>query len=310
MIVNYPFRGHSLLAAQPQMNKDKRKFRRAETTPRGDLRWRWRLARQRHNQTLLDILMAEVDLPKETLIALVESGAVRVRGRRVYERDWRVTGDSEIVVAHNPHIDRNDYPLDIVFEDDSIVVVNKPAGQLTHGTELGDFGSLSRKLKQTYGLAIELVHRLDKETSGLLVAAKNADAFTQLTAQFQTAKIEKHYIAIIEEPIFVEHIQKPILKDGLLYRAALPTEKAKPAHTQITSQTALANGQQLVSIRLHTGRTHQIRVHLQYLTLPIVGDSLYGGISAERLMLHAQRLSLSHPVSGESQTFQAPQPFG
>lgn len=206
--------------------------------------------------------------------------------------------------------------LEIVYEDDDLVIVNKPSGLLSvPGTEMHD--SVLTWLQQRYPNATGplLVHRLDMSTSGLLMAAKNAEAHKKLQHQFERRSIEKRYVAVLSKPLLYDqdngNIALPIRPD--LYdrpRHMVCFFHGKPAKTQwqVISRDA-------TTTRVHfypkTGRTHQLRVHAAHkdrLNAPIVGDELYSQ-AGERLLLHAERLCFIHPHTGERITINSPAPF-
>lgn len=212
--------------------------------------------------------------------------------------------------------DLKHHELTVVFEDERLVVLVKPAGLLSvPGTDATVTDSVLERLRARYPDATGplLVHRLDVETSGLLVAAKDADAFTALQKQFMERTVEKHYVAVldgevarargvIELPLRVDLEQRP--------RQVVDFEHGKPAVTRY-EVLAASGGRTRVAFFPETGRTHQLRVHASHrqgLGTPIVGDRLYGK-PAPRLMLHAQSLTLAHPSTGERLSFDAPAPF-
>lgn len=212
--------------------------------------------------------------------------------------------------------DLKHHELSVVFEDERLVVLVKPAGLLSvPGTDATVTDSVLERLRARYPDATGplLVHRLDVETSGLLVAAKDADAFTALQKQFIERSVEKHYVAVldgevasargvIELPLRVDLEQRP--------RQVVDFVHGKPAVTRY-EVLATSAGRTRVAFFPETGRTHQLRVHASHrqgLGVAIVGDRLYGR-PAPRLMLHAQSLTIAHPSTGERLSFDAPAPF-
>lgn len=217
-------------------------------------------------------------------------------------------------------------PLDILYEDNAILVINKPAGLVVHpaaGNESGTLvsGLLFREPEAFAEVGDDtdrpgIVHRLDKDTSGVLVIARTPQAHAALKQSFQERQVDKIYLAmasrhfkdsfgVVEEPIGRDprHRQKmSVLSDG--GREALTKYRV----------IAERNGASLLQVRLYTGRTHQIRVHLSHIGHPILGDGLYGGprklppFSCERQMLHAWKIAIPHPVTGERIIFTAPAP--
>jgi 23S rRNA pseudouridine1911/1915/1917 synthase len=222
-----------------------------------------------------------------------------------------------------------DIPLQILHEDDEIVVVDKAAGLVVHPAPGNPDGTLvnallhhcNGRLSTLGGVSRPgIVHRLDKDTSGCLVAAKTDRAHESLTAQFaQRSTMEKIYLAVTKpapkpshQTVFTHIARHPGNRQKM---AVVDPPNGKPA---ITDYEVLwidaASSTALVLCRLHTGRTHQIRVHLRHQGAPLVGDPIYGKPMADpslptRLMLHAWKLSFEHPVSGSRMTFESPAPI-
>lgn len=206
--------------------------------------------------------------------------------------------------------------LEVVFEDDDVVVLNKPAGVLTHakGT-LHNEATVATWLKAHVSNIDQIdsdfwdsnragiVHRLDRGTSGIIVCAKNEQAQTFLQKQFASRKVKKTYIAVIngEMPEQTGKIDVPIERNPKQPATFRPGINGKSAQTDF-AVISVKNGYSLVELSPFTGRTHQLRVHLQYLKHPIVGDEMYEGEKASRLMLHAKQIELTLP-SRERKTF-------
>ncbi len=220
-------------------------------------------------------------------------------------------------------------PLDVLFQDPDIIVINKPAGMVIHpgaGHEGGTLvNALLHHVTDLSGIGGELrpgiVHRLDKGTSGVLVVAKNDAAHRELARQFHDREVEKEYVALVWGLVHQrKRIDIPIGRDPV-HREKIST-RARRARSAVTRVTWARHvpGVSLLRIAIHTGRTHQIRVHLNAIGHPIVGDALYGGIhrrvphdlrAVQRLsrpFLHAERLAFAHPRTGEHMDFQAPLP--
>ena len=264
---------------------------------------------------------------------LIEEGHIIVNGRRVKPTHTPHAGDQVEVhwpEAKSAEAQPEEIPLDILFEDDALLVLNKPAGLVVHPAagheehtlvnallhhcegELSGIGGVARP---------GIVHRLDKETSGCLVVAKNDETHVALSSQFASRKVEKVYHAIV-----CGEMQR---EKGEI-RAAIarhPSHRKRMAVSDDTGREARTSYQVLERLRattfveagLHTGRTHQIRVHFQFLGYPLVGDLTYGqrqnrrleelvGFAAPRVMLHAFRLAFIHPRSGKRVHFEAPLP--
>ena len=212
-------------------------------------------------------------------------------------------------------------PLDVLFEDDDLIVINKPAGLVVHPgagqPEHTLVNALLHHFPKLSGIGGKerpgIVHRLDKETSGCLVVAKNDEAHRNLSAQFAGRTVEKVYLALVggklskTAGLIEEKIGRhPVHRQ----RMSVESRRGRPAKTEyrvISSSEKMS----LIECRLHSGRTHQIRVHLHHLGHPVLGDKVYGakhGKNFPRQMLHAWKLGFEHPRTGEWKTFEAPMP--
>jgi 23S rRNA pseudouridine1911/1915/1917 synthase len=229
-------------------------------------------------------------------------------------------------------------PLDLVYEDDDLAVVNKPAGMMVHAgagatEDERNRGTLVNALLHRFGqlsgvggeLRPGIVHRLDKATSGLIVVAKNDEAHRRLAVQFARRVVKKTYIALVHGWVRQDHgtISSSISRDRVR-RTRMTTKRSggREAITHYTVQQRIDSKYgkfTLLELRIDTGRTHQIRVHLASLRHPVVGDALYGapremsakneaGISLPRNFLHAAALQLRHPRTGVELSFERPLP--
>ena len=205
-------------------------------------------------------------------------------------------------------------PLIIVHEDEHLLVIDKPAGLVMHpapgnwrGTLLN--GLLFHRPGQSALPRAGIVHRLDRDTSGLLVVARTEVAFSGLTAQLADRSMSRRYLAFVQGlPAAQTMIDAPIGRDPKtrVRMAVVNPPAGRPARTHVTCLGSFEAGGQAVSLvecRLETGRTHQIRVHMRHLGHPLLGDTLYGGLTVAglaRQALHAWRLGLKHPVNGRS----------
>ena len=201
--------------------------------------------------------------------------------------------------------------LDILYQDELIAVISKPAGLAVQGGE-GVGICVTDILSEQLGTRIFPVHRLDKDTSGVMVAAKNDYSLTVLSEQFKERETKKWYLAIAKG-CFKEKsgiIEKNIARDERNRKLFTVTDNAMKGKSAKTEYRVLKQYESsaLLLIRLYTGRTHQIRVHLKSIGHPIVGDSLYSKDEGISLMLHSYRLLLKHPRSGEEMDFKAPLP--
>jgi 23S rRNA pseudouridine1911/1915/1917 synthase len=264
---------------------------------------------------------------------LIEEGQIRVNGKEV--KPTHAPRRGETVEVHWPEArpaaaQPEEMPLNILYEDETLLVLNKPphlvvhpaAGHEEHTLVNALLHHCAGQLSGIGGIARPgIVHRLDKETSGCLVVAKNDEAHLALSAQFATRKVEKVYQAILcgELPRDQGQIRAAIARHpSHRKRMAVDDEVGREARTGYRVLERL-RGATLVEAVLHTGRTHQIRVHFQFLGFPLVGDATYGnrqnqrlsdltGYRAPRQMLHAGRLAFIHPRMGKRLSFEAPRP--
>ncbi len=256
--------------------------------------------------------------------AWIEAGCVRVAGEVVKKPAYRLKG--EVVVVERPpeaplKVEPEARRLEVLYEDDALIVVNKPAGMLTHPAPGEPHGSLVGALLAYFGLeGIEaerpelvrpgIVHRLDRDTSGAIVVAKTPFAQRKLSAAFKNRFVLKRYLAITEGVPPATTLVAPIGRHPL-HRHKMHVGGVNPRYAE-TDFAPLAGvpGFALVEARPHTGRTHQIRVHLRHLGAPILSDALYGKPhpAMPRQALHAYELRLPHPETGLFLTFTAPVP--
>lgn len=274
----------------------------------------------------LDQVLAQL-LPQHSrnrLQSWIKEGRVTLDGQPATEPKRKVKGGERLEVAAIPDPQDTsqapeDIPFPIIYEDDCLLVIDKPAGLVVHpgsgnwsGTLLNALLHHAPALAQVPRAGI--VHRLDKDTSGLLVVAKTLEAQTNLVRQLQARSVTREYRALV-----VGYVDRNGTVDAPIGRH--PIQRTKMAVVQHngrearTHYTVLEHFERstLVQCRLETGRTHQIRVHMASLGHPLVGDGVYnrgrtGGVKFHRQALHAYRLGLIHPVTGESMQWQAPLP--
>ena len=237
--------------------------------------------------------------------------------RRAVSGGERITlTPPELPDAARPRAQR--MPLKIVHEDATLIVIDKPAGLVVHpGAGQPDRTLLNALLAHAPALAgvprAGIVHRLDKDTSGLLVVAKTVEAQTDLVRQLAERSIKRVYLALVQgDPPASGTIDAPIGRDAKARTRMAVTHRGKPARTSYKVLERFGRAA-LVECRLETGRTHQIRVHFQHIRHPLVGDTVYRrgtrhGISFPRQALHAAELTLRHPASGETMTWRASPP--
>lgn len=256
--------------------------------------------------------------------AWIKDGFVLVNGERVKPNYKLAEGDRVAVTVppvEETRIEPEPIPLDVVYEDRDVIVVNKPRGMVVHPSAGHASGTLVNALlyhcKDLSGINGEyrpgIVHRIDKDTSGLIMAAKNDVAHRGLAEQLKEHSVTRRYIAIVHGNIPHEQgtIDAPIGRDPKDRKLFTVTDRnAKRAVTHFRVLERL-NGFTLLELQLETGRTHQIRVHMKYIGYPLVGDPVYGR-GKDREMdgqaLHAATLGFIHPVSGEYLEFTAPIP--
>ena len=283
-------------------------------------------AEQEDVGTRIDVFLADAmeNLSRSGVQKLIEEGHITLNGGRTkanYKLRERDIIDVEVPEVKEVEILPEDIPLDILYEDDSILMVNKPKGMVVHPAAGHTSGTLVNALMyhckdHLSGINGELrpgiVHRLDKDTSGLLLVAKNDQSQLALSRQLQERQMEKHYRALVEGNLREDsgRIDQPIARSKKDRKKMAIDPEGRPS---ITDWTVLARGRNVTLLDVHilTGRTHQIRVHMKSIGHPVCGDPIYGsgrGAKVPRLMLHAYTLSFTHPRTGERMTFTAPLP--
>jgi 23S rRNA pseudouridine1911/1915/1917 synthase len=211
-----------------------------------------------------------------------------------------------------------DLPIEILYQDEALIAVNKPAGMAVHAGAGRHDGTLVNRLVHHFqglsqvggDLRPGIVHRLDKDTSGVLLVARTDAAHRALAAQFSGRSIEKVYLALVHGRLNADsgRITRPISRDPV--RRTRMTARLETGREAITDYRVRQRWDKFtfLEVRIKTGRTHQIRVHLAHLGHPVAGDRLYGAPAAQRLFLHAWRIGFITPATGEKVTVEAPLP--
>ncbi len=271
------------------------------------------------------------ELSRSRIAELIDEGQVRVNGAAAKRAHRIARGERiDIVLLPRPALNAfaEEIPLEILYEDDDLLAVNKPAGMTVHAGAGTSSGTLVNALLHRFGklsaaagpLRPGIVHRLDKDTSGVVIVARNDAAHRSLADQFEKRTVEKTYIALVHGRVKREQgtIELPIARDRV--RRTRMTARRREGRAARTDWSVLARSKEftLLAVRIHTGRTHQIRVHFSALGHPVVGDTLYGAPRQVRVprgaeapaplarnFLHAARISFEHPRSGVRVTITA-----
>ncbi|MGZ8190026.1 MAG: 23S rRNA pseudouridine(1911/1915/1917) synthase RluD [Methylococcaceae bacterium] len=282
----------------------------------------------------LDQVLAELfaDYSRSKLQTWVKSGRVQVNGIILKIKD-KLEGGEQIILDAEAEVvitaEAEKIPLDIIFEDESLLIVNKPAGLVVHPAVGNWHGTLLNALLN-HDPNLEtlprggIVHRIDKETSGLLMIAKTLQAHNSLTQQLQNRDITRQYLAITRGRMTAGGtVDEPIGRHPTDRKRYTVRESGKEAVTHYRVVQRFAR-HTLIQVKLETGRTHQIRVHMAYIRYPLLGDQVYGGRfqmppncseqlekelrSFKRQALHAAKLGLQHPVTDEYHEWEQPLP--
>lgn len=283
------------------------------------------IIKEENNQLRLDKALAnQTELSRSLLTELIRDAKVLVNGE-VKKAKYKVkTGDRiDVEVPKDEVLDivAEDLPLEIVYEDLQVAVVNKPQGMVVHpaaghasGTLVNALMYHIKDLSSINGVIRPgIVHRIDKDTSGLLMVAKNDKAHESLAAQLKDKSSKRRYLAIVhgEIPNDKGTIEAPIGRNPKERKKQAVVSGGKPAITHFEVLERFL-GYTLVALRLETGRTHQIRVHMNYIGHPVAGDPLYGPNKTltpnHGQFLHAETLGFEHPTTGEFMEFQAEVP--
>lgn len=275
----------------------------------------------------LDIYISEAYkmLSRTAIKRLLEEEKIHVNGK-VEKSSYKVkNGDNieiEIPDAKETKLEAQNIPVPVIYEDKDIIVVNKPKGMVVHPANGNPDGTLVNAILamckgSLSGIGGEIrpgiVHRLDKDTSGLLIVAKNDEAHIKMSKQIQDRKVEKRYIALVRGNVPDDEatIDMPIARSKVDRKKMAVDKNGKEAVTHFKILKRYGN-YTLLEIKIDTGRTHQIRVHMSYIGYPVVGDSVYSSgkneFGVEGQMLHARYLKFKHPITGKELNLEAPLP--
>ena len=272
----------------------------------------------------LDKALADLtELSRSQANEAIKAGTVLVNGKSAKAKYAVIEGD--VITYELPEEEvleykAEDIPLDIIYEDADVAVVNKPQGMVVHPSAGHTSGTLVnalmyhvKDLSSINGVVRPgIVHRIDKDTSGLLMIAKNDKAHNALAAELKDKKSLRKYVAIVHGNLPNDRgvIEAPIGRSDKDRKKQAVTAKGKPAVTRFTVLERFGN-YTLVELQLETGRTHQIRVHMAYIGHPVAGDPLYGPrktLKGHGQFLHAKTLGFTHPTTGELVEFTAEEP--
>ena len=264
-------------------------------------------------------------LSRTQIQTMIKDGLVVVEGKQVKAGVKLRVGDHVTVtlpIIVEPDLEPEAIDINVIYDDEHIAVIDKPAGLVVHPGVGNMSGTLLNALVNRYPHLLEverhgMVHRLDKDTSGLVAVAKSDVALANMLLQFQERTVEKHYLALTEKaPSSAKgRINAPIGRDPRQRKKMTVIRDGKEASTEFEIiEEGFRDGRALLRIHLLTGRTHQIRVHLAFIGAPVVGDRVYGyskqRLKLKRQFLHATYLSFDHPITHERMTFESPLPPG
>ncbi|WP_409500523.1 23S rRNA pseudouridine(955/2504/2580) synthase RluC [Mannheimia glucosida] len=282
-------------------------------------------------QRLDNFLLAKLKgVPKSLIYRIVRKGEVRVNKGRI-KPEYKLQPDDLVRVPPVRVAEKNEAPIStklnkvaelesqILYEDDSMLVINKPSGIAVHGGSGLSFGVIEAlRALRPQARFLELVHRIDRDTSGILLVAKKRSALRSLHEQLREKVVQKDYLALVrgQWQAHTKVIKAPLLKNELASgeRIVRVSEEGKPSETRFSIEERYANAT-LVKASPITGRTHQIRVHTQYAGHPIALDDKYGDVEfdskmkevgLQRLFLHAYAIRFEHPKTGEEMVITAP----
>lgn len=285
----------------------------------------------KEHQGRLDLVLSQIlpDISRASIQKQIKQGLIEVNGKKE-KANFKLSGAEEIILTIPSEEEEDEFEilpqpmdLDIVYEDDAFLVINKPSNMVVHPSKGHPQGTLVNGLVAYLNNTLSdgsasfrpgIVHRIDKDTSGLLVVAKTNQAHQSLSEQLADHTMERTYVALVNGPMEAESgkIEMPVRRDPSNRLRWIVNHGGKPALTefQVLKSWPYAT---LVQLKLHTGRTHQIRIHLEAIGHPIIGDPIYrrnmqsfpGELSKlkDGQLLHAQRLAFNHPTTGKRVEF-------
>ena len=288
----------------------------------------------------LDLFLSEkLGLSRSRVQKMISRGLVALADGREAEKDLRLKSGNVVKIKIPPACESlakpEDLPLDVIHEDSDILVINKGAGMIVHPTSKVVSGTVVNALLFRWGKAFVvgspqrpgIVHRLDKDTSGVMVAAKNDRAYFSLIKQFSERKVHKEYIVFVSgdmkrgEEIETFYGRHPVMRHKMSVWGGLYEKRRGPVSRKAVTAVKVLERlghSSILEVSPRTGRTHQIRVHMSYLGHPVLGDKTYGGktvlkteggdLTVSRQMLHAKRIGFQHPGHGKPVEFAAPLP--
>ncbi len=276
------------------------------------------------DQRVDKVLVNHIDTSRSNIQALIKEGKITLNGK-TFKSNYKVCLNDEInyetLQKDVAEVIAEDIKLDIVYEDDDVIIVNKPSGLVVHpgpgnwaGTMVNGLMYHTKELSSgSQEFRPGIVHRIDKDTSGLLMVAKNDKAHESLSSQLKDKTVNRRYVALVHGNIIEDDadIDAPIGRDLKNRKKMCVTPKnSKLAYTSLHVEKRFLN-YTLIECKLKTGRTHQIRVHLKWIGHPLVGDPVYGPkhtIDTKGQALHAKTLGFIHPTTNEYMEFEAPLP--
>lgn len=268
----------------------------------------------------------DIDISRTAVQRMIEEGNILVNGKKIKASYKVAIGDEiqvEKIAPKEISLEAQDIPLEVIYEDNDIIVINKPKGMVVHPANGNPDGTLVNAVMaickdSLSGIGGEIrpgiVHRLDKDTSGIIVVAKNDKAHINLSEQIKNHEVKKTYIALVRGIVKENKatIDMPIGRSTKDRKKMAVTKNGKRAVTHIKVLERYEGKYTLLQVNIETGRTHQIRVHLSQIGYPIIGDAVYSNgkneFGVEGQCLHAKSLEFKHPITGEKMSLEAEMP--